>query len=844
VNAPVPIGTDPGFDQAAAAFRRFFGELREAFIEREPLFTQIELGLLCREHVLILGPPGTAKSAIASAVVGRITDEKTGRPSVFQKQLAENTVQTDLIGPVDFKVLTETGRTEHLTDEGMLGAVHAFLDEVFDGRDMLLRSILNVLQERELKHGRKVTRGLCECALMTSNRYLSEVLQRSPETLQAFADRVSFVCFTPKAFARPSSRAQMLLRAQTGQRPALHEPLTLQQVDVLQDMVTRVDVPGGVAEGLELLTDALERELLSQVVKLPDYVPTKYFSQRSIVKGLWVLKAVVVRDKILNRHDRRLVAEVQDLQALRSFFLLGGPVQAELDALLKAAADPRERAQLEIIRVEHKAFEEALARVLPTLTRTVEREATDLKLKEEVGAADALTRAWSPAVAASSARSLREKLVPGPRHASNRAELLRAAATLVSALEVRLSMGMTGQGEGRGGVQLLSSFGEALELVRRIPEFKDRVTRVAEGITSFLWQATEMICLAAEGTEFDDAMKLEGLVSLADNLADELSRLSQLLQVTALLAPEPSEGVQTQVSAARERVAHALAQRAERFFARAETPRGGEPLVQLMGDSRRLAELEEALVELSPAQQGLRMRLLGPAAEAYATEVLSTAPFRRLPELVQTIRTVVDNVKREGGDTHPVLMIARDIVERRVGEYAQVVTKPPAVAMPQASQVFSGEAYTAYRQQLSASALDGEVAALEDLDAILQQGGLAILRSELKAALTKAEVVSLGARIRYLRGWLTALLDRLPDSAKISSRAEADQAFDSFVRSRFPMLVTREGELLRLDTSLSRLDSLPAGLKEEAQQLDTVLRATAEDFATFSRELLEARARG
>ena len=177
---------DSRYVDASVAFRGFFTELRESFVERESLFTQLELALLCREHVLIIGPPGTAKSAIAGAVLGRIVDEKTGKPSLFSKQLAENTVQTDLIGPVDFKVLTETGRTEHLTEEGMLGAVHAFLDEVFDGRDMLLRSILNVLHERELKHGRKVTPGRCECAVMTSNRYLSEVIQRSPETLQAW----------------------------------------------------------------------------------------------------------------------------------------------------------------------------------------------------------------------------------------------------------------------------------------------------------------------------------------------------------------------------------------------------------------------------------------------------------------------------------------------------------------------------------------------------------------------------------------------------------------------------------------------------------------------------------
>jgi hypothetical protein len=98
--------------------------------------------------------------------------------------------------------------------------------------------------------------------------------------LQAFADRISFICFTPKAFARKSSRAQMLWRAHGGQRLTLTERLTLQQLDVLQDVVSSVEVPATVSEGLEALADTLERELLAQVVKLPDYVPTKYFSQR------------------------------------------------------------------------------------------------------------------------------------------------------------------------------------------------------------------------------------------------------------------------------------------------------------------------------------------------------------------------------------------------------------------------------------------------------------------------------------------------------------------------------------------------------------------------------------
>ena len=93
----------------------------------------------------------------------------------------------------------------------MLGEVHAFLDEVFDGRDMLLRSTLNLLLERELKQGGRTTHGRIECAFMTSNRYIAEVLESSRDVLLAFLDRIAFVSFVPRGFAitgvYPASRS-------------------------------------------------------------------------------------------------------------------------------------------------------------------------------------------------------------------------------------------------------------------------------------------------------------------------------------------------------------------------------------------------------------------------------------------------------------------------------------------------------------------------------------------------------------------------------------------------------------------------------------------------------------
>src|SRR5690606_23449094 len=160
-----PEAENDGLEEAAAAFRRFFTEVRSRFPEREAVVERLELALLSREHVLLTGPPGSGKSALVAAVLQAIRDT-TGAPSLFARQLTETTVQSDLVGPVDFRILTETGRTVHLLDEGMLGARFAFLDEVFDGRDMLLRSILNVLHERELKHGPITSRGLLECAVL------------------------------------------------------------------------------------------------------------------------------------------------------------------------------------------------------------------------------------------------------------------------------------------------------------------------------------------------------------------------------------------------------------------------------------------------------------------------------------------------------------------------------------------------------------------------------------------------------------------------------------------------------------------------------------------------------
>jgi hypothetical protein len=105
----------------------------------------------------------------------------------------------------------------------------------------------------------------------------------------------------------------------------------------------------------------------------------------------------------------------------------------------------------------------------------------------------------------------------------------------------------------------------------------------------------------------------------------------------------------------------------------------------------------------------------------------------------------------------------------------------------------------------------------------------------------QAELAFIHSRVKYLRSWLTQLLTSLPAPDSISERAEAERTVDRLVRSRFPLLALKEGELVRLRGVLSLLGSMPGELGESARRLEGQLRGIDEDFGRFSRQVLERR---
>jgi MoxR-like ATPase len=145
-------------------------------IGRDQLAELIVLSAVAQEHLLVIGPPGTAKSA----VVRRVSQAMGGR--YFEYLLGRFTEPSELFGPVDLKKLREGTVETDVT--GMLPEADvAFLDEVFLGSTAILNTLLSVLNERRFRRGHTQIQCPLRVCVGAANGLPED------EALAAFADR-------------------------------------------------------------------------------------------------------------------------------------------------------------------------------------------------------------------------------------------------------------------------------------------------------------------------------------------------------------------------------------------------------------------------------------------------------------------------------------------------------------------------------------------------------------------------------------------------------------------------------------------------------------------------------
>lgn len=189
-------------------------------VDREAAVEAVALAAVAREHVLLIGPPGTAKSAAAR----RVTAVLGGR--YFEALIGRFTEPAELFGPIDLRRLSD-GVLETVTTGMLPEAEIAFLDEVFRGSSAILNTLLGLLHERVYRRGTELRTSPLRLVVGATND-----LPDDPG-LEAFADR-----FLLRVHVRPTEDSgldALLAAGHTDWEPPTSPLATLADLDTLHE---------------------------------------------------------------------------------------------------------------------------------------------------------------------------------------------------------------------------------------------------------------------------------------------------------------------------------------------------------------------------------------------------------------------------------------------------------------------------------------------------------------------------------------------------------------------------------------------------------------------------------
>ncbi|HEY0075752.1 MAG TPA: AAA family ATPase [Abditibacteriaceae bacterium] len=351
---------------SSAALQAAIAGASRGLVERGALVETIALAAVAGEHLLVIGPPGTAKSE----AVRRVAKATGGR--YFEYLLGRFTEPSEIFGPVDLRKLRE-GLVETETKDMLPEAEIAFLDEIFLGSTAILNTLLGLLNERVFRRGHTLLHCPLRLCVGASNALPDE------PSLAAFADRFLVRVFIDPI---PDPRLEELLEggwSLNSENNAI--AASLQDIDVLSQAARQADL----SPIRPLLAQAI-RQLRSAGVHLTD---------RRAVKVQRLVAAAAVLDGRLVPSPADLwplvlaVPEREEQEAARETLraLLGETINKALPAAAEEASQgPLARAT----RLIH-AGRELLAQ--PEENRQENRQAWQLKLE---GIAREIDAAFAP----------------------------------------------------------------------------------------------------------------------------------------------------------------------------------------------------------------------------------------------------------------------------------------------------------------------------------------------------------------------------------------------------------------------------------------------------------------
>lgn len=132
----------PALRDRINTFRRSLGRF---FVGKQPLIDLMTLCAVAQEPLLLVGPPGTAKSDLVLKFKEAL---KIPNERYFEYMLTRFTEPSEILGPIDINLLRK-GKYMRRAQGKLPTAELVFLDEVFKSNSAILNTLLTIVNERK-----------------------------------------------------------------------------------------------------------------------------------------------------------------------------------------------------------------------------------------------------------------------------------------------------------------------------------------------------------------------------------------------------------------------------------------------------------------------------------------------------------------------------------------------------------------------------------------------------------------------------------------------------------------------------------------------------------------------